>query len=147
MAGRIKAEDIATVKERTSIEDVVRDHVTLAVHPGAGPGGEGPGGRDDGRPDLGPRPVRRRPGPVAARPPERLEQAALEGDPVALRVGGARRPRGGRRREVETDQQRRIDRLLALLTPVMTLAIGGGVGALIMSVMGAVLSINDLAFR
>ena len=29
MAGRIKAEDIASVKERTSIEDVVRDHVTL----------------------------------------------------------------------------------------------------------------------
>ena len=29
MAGRIKAEDIAAVKERTSIEDVVRDHVTL----------------------------------------------------------------------------------------------------------------------
>ena len=35
MAGRIKAEDIATVKERTSIEDVVRDHVTLRP---AGPG-------------------------------------------------------------------------------------------------------------
>ena len=29
MAGRIRAEDIAAVKERTSIEDVVRDHVTL----------------------------------------------------------------------------------------------------------------------
>ena len=29
MAGRIKADDIATVKERASIEDVVRDHVTL----------------------------------------------------------------------------------------------------------------------
>ncbi|MGB7819140.1 MAG: DNA primase [Ornithinibacter sp.] len=29
MAGRIRAEDIATVKERTSIEDVVRDHVSL----------------------------------------------------------------------------------------------------------------------
>ena len=29
MAGRIKAEDITAVKERTSIEDVVRDHVTL----------------------------------------------------------------------------------------------------------------------
>ena len=29
MAGRILAEDIASVKERTSIEDVVRDHVTL----------------------------------------------------------------------------------------------------------------------
>ena len=29
MAGRIKAEDITTVKERASIEDVVREHVTL----------------------------------------------------------------------------------------------------------------------
>ena len=29
MAGRIRAEDITAVKERTSIEDVVRDHVTL----------------------------------------------------------------------------------------------------------------------
>ena len=35
MAGRIKAEDIATVKERSSIEDVVREHVTLRP---AGPG-------------------------------------------------------------------------------------------------------------
>lgn len=29
MAGRIKAEDVQTVKERASIEDVVREHVTL----------------------------------------------------------------------------------------------------------------------
>lgn len=29
MAGRINAEDVATVKERTSIEDIVREHVTL----------------------------------------------------------------------------------------------------------------------
>ena len=29
MAGRIKADDIAAVKERSSIEDVVREHVTL----------------------------------------------------------------------------------------------------------------------
>jgi DNA primase len=29
VAGRIRAEDITSVKERTSIEDVVRDHVTL----------------------------------------------------------------------------------------------------------------------
>lgn len=35
MAGRIKADDIALVKERTSIEDVVREHVTLRP---AGPG-------------------------------------------------------------------------------------------------------------
>ncbi|RYB04088.1 type II secretion system F family protein [Lichenibacterium ramalinae] len=48
---------------------------------------------------------------------------------------------------LEGDQQRAIDRLLSLLTPVMTLAVGGAVGALIMSVMGAVLSINDLAFK
>ena len=35
MAGRIKADDIALVKERASIEDVVREHVTLRP---AGPG-------------------------------------------------------------------------------------------------------------
>ncbi|MCH8628432.1 DNA primase [Arsenicicoccus piscis] len=35
MAGRIKAEDVALVKERASIEDVVRQHVTLR---NAGPG-------------------------------------------------------------------------------------------------------------
>ena len=29
MAGRIRAEDILAVKERTSIEEVVREHVTL----------------------------------------------------------------------------------------------------------------------
>ena len=35
MAGLIKAEDVAQVKERSSIEDVVREHVTLRS---AGPG-------------------------------------------------------------------------------------------------------------
>lgn len=35
MAGLIKAEDVAAVKERSSIEDVVREHVTLRA---AGPG-------------------------------------------------------------------------------------------------------------
>jgi DNA primase len=35
VAGRIKADDIALVKERSSIEDVVREHVTLRP---AGPG-------------------------------------------------------------------------------------------------------------
>ena len=35
MAGLIKAEDVAQVKERSSIEDVVREHVTLRT---AGPG-------------------------------------------------------------------------------------------------------------
>ena len=35
MAGLIKADDVAQVKERSSIEDVVREHVTLRA---AGPG-------------------------------------------------------------------------------------------------------------
>jgi general secretion pathway protein F len=48
---------------------------------------------------------------------------------------------------LENDLQRQIDRLVGLLTPLLTLAIGGGVGALIMEVMRAVLSINDLAFQ
>jgi general secretion pathway protein F len=37
-------------------------------------------------------------------------------------------------------------RLLRLLTPILTLVIGGAIGALVYSIMGAVLSINDLAF-
>ena len=48
---------------------------------------------------------------------------------------------------LENDLQRQIDRLVGLLTPLLTLAIGGGIGALIMQVMSAVLSINDLAFQ
>jgi general secretion pathway protein F len=48
---------------------------------------------------------------------------------------------------LENDLQRQIERLVGLLTPLLTLVIGGGVGALIMEVMKAVLSINDLAFQ
>jgi general secretion pathway protein F len=48
---------------------------------------------------------------------------------------------------LENDLQKNIERLVGLLTPLLTLAIGGGVGALIMEVMRAVLSINDLAFQ
>lgn len=39
---------------------------------------------------------------------------------------------------------RRVERLMTLLTPVLTLLIGGFVGLLIISVMNAILSINDL---
>lgn len=46
----------------------------------------------------------------------------------------------------EAQVQRRIDRLMSLLTPVLTLVIGLGVGGLMMSVMNAILSVNDLAF-
>jgi general secretion pathway protein F len=48
---------------------------------------------------------------------------------------------------LEGDLQRHIERMVGLLTPILTLAIGGGVGALIMQVMSAVLSINELAFQ
>jgi general secretion pathway protein F len=48
---------------------------------------------------------------------------------------------------LEGDLQRRIERMVGLLTPALTLAIGSGIGALIMQVMTAVLSINDLAFQ
>ncbi len=42
---------------------------------------------------------------------------------------------------------RRVERLLTLLTPVLTLLIGGFVGALIISVMNAILSVNELVFQ
>lgn len=48
---------------------------------------------------------------------------------------------------LEGDLQRKIERMVGLLTPILTLAVGGGIGALIMQVMSAVLSINDLAFQ
>jgi general secretion pathway protein F len=48
---------------------------------------------------------------------------------------------------LESDLQRHIERGVGLLTPVLTLVIGSSVGALIMQVMSAILSINDLAFQ
>jgi len=48
---------------------------------------------------------------------------------------------------LEADLQRKIERMVGLLTPALTLTIGGGVAALITQVMSAVLSINDLAFQ
>jgi general secretion pathway protein F len=48
---------------------------------------------------------------------------------------------------LEGDLQRRIEQMVGLLTPALTLAIGSGIGTLIMQVMTAVLSINDLAFQ
>ena len=48
---------------------------------------------------------------------------------------------------IEADLQRRIERMVGLLTPALTLVIGGSIGGLIMHVMSAVLSINNLAFQ
>jgi general secretion pathway protein F len=49
--------------------------------------------------------------------------------------------------EIFDDQVKRdIDRLVGLLTPVLTLTIGFLVGGLVISVLTAILSVNDLAF-
>jgi general secretion pathway protein F len=48
---------------------------------------------------------------------------------------------------LEGDLQRHIERMVGLLTPILTLVVGGSIGGLIMQVMSAVLSINDLAFQ
>jgi general secretion pathway protein F len=47
----------------------------------------------------------------------------------------------------EATLEREVDRLTALLGPVLTLGIGGFVGLLMLSVMQAILSINDLVLR
>ena len=44
----------------------------------------------------------------------------------------------------ETQTRERIDRLLALLTPLVTVTLGGLIGGLIMSVMSAILSVGEL---
>jgi general secretion pathway protein F len=47
----------------------------------------------------------------------------------------------------ESQVQRRIEQILTLMTPALTILMGLMVGGLIMSVMSAILSINDLAFK
>ncbi|QLP97388.1 MAG: type II secretion system F family protein [Rhodoblastus sp.] len=47
----------------------------------------------------------------------------------------------------DAQTQRAIDRAMSLLTPVLTIVIAVIVGALIMSVMNAILGINELAAR
>lgn len=45
----------------------------------------------------------------------------------------------------EESLQRQLARLMSLLTPILTLVIGGMVGGLILSVMSAILKVNELA--
>ena len=47
----------------------------------------------------------------------------------------------------EASQARQLQRLTTLITPVLTLVIGAIVGTLIISVMGAILSVNELALQ
>jgi general secretion pathway protein F len=48
---------------------------------------------------------------------------------------------------LERQTQRAIERAMGLLTPTLTIAIAAVVGGLIMTVMDAVLSINELALK
>ena len=48
---------------------------------------------------------------------------------------------------LEQQSQRRIERLMTLLTPVLTIAIAGLVGGLMLTVMNAILSVNELALQ
>lgn len=48
---------------------------------------------------------------------------------------------------LESEVQGRIEQLVGLLTPLLTVGIGGLVGGLILQVMSAVLSINNLAYQ
>ncbi len=47
----------------------------------------------------------------------------------------------------EAAVERQVERLTSLITPVLTLLIGGCVGGLIISVMSAIFSVNDLALK
>jgi general secretion pathway protein F len=48
---------------------------------------------------------------------------------------------------LEQQSQRRIERLMTLLTPALTIGIAGLVGALILTVMNAILSVNEVALQ
>ncbi|WP_132254009.1 type II secretion system F family protein [Methylobacterium segetis] len=48
---------------------------------------------------------------------------------------------------LERQDQARTDRLLAILTPAVTVLVSGMIAAIILSVMSAILSINDLALQ
>jgi general secretion pathway protein F len=48
---------------------------------------------------------------------------------------------------LERETTRQLDRMLKVLTPAITILMGGLIGSLVVSVMSAILSINDLAFK
>jgi len=48
---------------------------------------------------------------------------------------------------LERQEQTLTSRTLAILTPAVTLFVSGLIAAVILSVMGAILSINDLAIQ
>ncbi len=47
---------------------------------------------------------------------------------------------------LERDTERTAKRLVTLISPLMTIALGGGVALVVMTILSAILSVNDLAF-
>ena len=50
----------------------------------------------------------------------------------------------------ETEQkagERYVERLMTIATPLLTILVGGMVGGVVMSIMTAILSLNDMAVR
>jgi general secretion pathway protein F len=50
-------------------------------------------------------------------------------------------------RVYESKVERNLERVIGLITPILTILIGIGVGSLVLSVMDAVLSINEMVLR
>ena len=48
---------------------------------------------------------------------------------------------------LEQQSQRRVERLMTLLTPALTIVIAGLIGGLILTVMNAILSVNELVLQ
>jgi general secretion pathway protein F len=75
--------------------------------------------------------------------PDRLSQLAAVGE----RAGRLDDMLNHTARILEDEVQLRIERLMSLVSPLITLAIGLAIGGLVMSVMDAILSVNDIAIR
>lgn len=68
-----------------------------------------------------------------------LIKAGEESDSMRAMLGSATK-------QLENETHATLKRALGLLTPVLTLAIGGLVGVLIISTISAILDLNDIAF-
>ena len=52
----------------------------------------------------------------------------------------------GARLALETEFRQQVERAMGLVTPLLTLGLGLGIGGLIYSVMGTILEVNQIAF-
>ena len=75
--------------------------------------------------------------------PDRVSQLAAVGE----RAGRLDEMLDHTARILEDEVQLKIERLMSLVSPLITLAIGLAIGGLVMSVMDAILSVNDIAVR